>query len=174
MSNYKNHPLIGNFLFFILGAWFVATIFIDFFAVMAVFKNVSSIFEAGQVGMYVFTSFNKFEFIFSIILVALSFLYGHPCKKINWTGKTISIILFLLAGYYLFFLSPTISALTIQMHEVGIGNVGYETLEQTHQVFHKRYISLDSIKLLLLVVQIIFVTLTTLKLNNQKTQGISS
>ena len=165
MKALRNHPLIGSFLFFILGAWLVATVFIDFFAVMAVFRNISSIFEAGTVGMYIFNSFNKFELSFGIFLLVLSFYYVHPNGKVALAMKIIAAFLLAIAAYYLFFLSPIISELTREMHKIGVGNNGYETLEQTHQVFHKRYVRLDSVKIIFLIVELVLLSLTTLKVN---------
>ena len=144
--------LLGHFFFFNLGAWLVATIFIDFFAVMAVFKNVSNIFEAGTVGMYVFSSFNKFEIFFGVSLLTVSFMNPLSNKKIKQLMIILSLILLTIALYYNFFLSPKISELTIQMHEIGLGNEGYDLTENSHQIFHKRYVSLDSLKLLLLLI----------------------
>lgn len=167
MKALKNHPLVGSLLFFILGAWLVSTLFIDFFAVIAVFRNISSIFEAGTVGMYIFNSFNKFEFSFAIILLIFSFYYVHPKGKIALTVKVLAIMLLGIAGYYLFFLSPIISELTREMYKIGVGNNGYETLQQTHQVFHKRYVRLDSVKIVVLIVEITLLTLTTLKVNRK-------
>jgi hypothetical protein len=142
--------LLGHFFFFFLGAWLVSTIFIDFFAVMAVFKNVSNIFEAGTVGMYVFGSFNKFEMIFGSCISAITFFNPLPQKKVKALMIGLSLILLFIALYYNFFLSPRISSLTYEMHDIGLGNKGYETTEVAHGLYHKRYIFMDSIKLLFL------------------------
>jgi hypothetical protein len=143
--------LRGHIFFFFLGSWLISTIFIDFFAVMAVFKNVSNIFEAGTVGMYVFSSFNKFEIIFGIFLLLISFTNPLTNLKMKNTMIIISAILLSFALYYNFFLSPKITTLTHSMHDIGMGNKGYDEIERMHGIFHKRYVSMDSIKLLLLL-----------------------
>jgi hypothetical protein len=147
-----NPVLLGHFFFFNLGAWLISTIFIDFFTVIAVFKNVSNIFEAGTVGMYVFSSFNKFELIFGISLLGISLINPLANVKVKRLMIFFSLTLLSIALYYNFFLSPKISTLTVQMNDIGLGNEGYRLLENSHETFHKRYISIDSIKLLLLLI----------------------
>ena len=143
--------LLGHFFFFFLGSWLISTIFIEFFAVMAVFKNVSNIFEAGKVGMYVFSSFNKFEILFGFFLLLISFKNPMENIKIKNTMIGLSLILLGFALYYNFSLSPKITSLTYSMHDIGISNKGYEEAEKLHEVFHKRYVFMDSIKLFLLL-----------------------
>jgi hypothetical protein len=135
---------------FLLGAWLFCTILVDFVAVPAVFQTVTNRFEAGDVGMQVFTRLNFLEVIFSVLLLTCAFLFR---ERIVWR-KIFFTSLFSLMGlalYYSTFLSPEIIKLTIGLRDGVVETPAYQAIEARHAFYHQLYIRLDSFKLLILV-----------------------
>lgn len=137
----------------ILGAWLFTTVLVDFFAIPAVFQNVSKRFEAGMVGMSVFSRFNTLE-----ILFALGLIISLWCSKTPIVYKkavmVFSFILLGLAVTYKFYMTPAITEINLKMRNE-INTVVIEALEKEHQLFHSLYVKLDSAKLFILMGMII-------------------
>ncbi len=137
-----------------LGIWLGITVFVDFVAVPTLFSNVSSRYEAGRVGMILFTTFNKIEVTLSLLLLGFAFLFW---ERVLWKKTVFGLLglLVILAMSYTFYLSPKIVELTEKMQTVVPESRAYQLWDKDHQFFHRTYIKLDSLKLLLLLVLMI-------------------
>lgn len=136
--------------FVILGMWLGMTCLIDFVAVPAVFRNISSRQEAGTLGMIIFNSFNYAEVVFAIIFAGLTFTYRN---KVKWkkTYMGISLFLFILSCLYAFYMSPRISEVNKQKWALSENTEEYRVLDQEHQFLHKTFRKTDSVKILILL-----------------------
>lgn len=154
----KLDQILFRFLLLFLGGWFFTTVVVDFVAVPNVFRTVSNLQEAGNVGIKVFTTYNILEFVFGIGICA--FLWKLPVQKnkLLWGSRVLSIILVGLILFYMLHLNPNIIKYAGQMHEIGIGNEDYEAIEAKHRFYHHLYVKLDGFKLIsLLFLQIVSV-----------------
>ncbi len=137
----------------LLVSWFLLTIFVDIFTVPAVFRNSSSIVDAGKIGMLVFGRFNKFELIFSILIFSGLILdYQKDHKK---RFLIIGVGLILWALLYNFYMTPMISNTTFEIHKTNMADPLYAQLQSKHAYYHTLYRKLDSTKILVLLVFII-------------------
>lgn len=136
----------------LLGLWFGATVAVDFFAIPAVFQNVSNLSEAAGVGMSVFARFNTLELILSISVVLLWILahrFSFKSKK-RVVILLVEVLLIALAASYLFYFTPSITELSLAR-----ANAFEESeralIESSIAHFHSIYVKLDSLKLILLL-----------------------
>lgn len=136
----------------LLGLWFGATIAVDFFAVPAVFQNVSNLNEAAAVGMSVFARFNSLEFILSFMLVFLwPLAQGFQFKSKKQVFIFIfEVALIALTASYLFYFTPEISKLSLAKANA-FEESERNALEQSIATLHSLYIKLDSLKLIILL-----------------------
>lgn len=147
--------------FFLTSVWLGWTILVDFFVVPTVFQQVPDFFVAGNLGVAVFTKLNRLEFPLASTLFALLCLHIKQTKTQHFLA-IVSLVLLSIAGLYLFSLTPKITELTAAWeYAEKMGTLGQsgEDVQQLHQSYHKTYIWLDTVKLLLLGVQLIFLGL---------------
>lgn len=148
MSKLDN--ILLRLLLIFLAAWFFTTIVVDFVAVPNVFRTVTSLEEAGKVGIKVFTSYNILELIFALAITGI--FWKLPAQnKLLWGARVLAIILIIQILFYMFHLNPNIIEYSSQMHEIGIGNEGYEAVEDQHRVYHHLYVKMDGFKLFALL-----------------------
>jgi len=150
--------ILLRFLLMFLAAWFFTTIVVDFVAVPSVFRTVTNLEEAGKVGIKVFTKYNILELILGIVITGIFWKLPAQSKKLLWACRILSVILVILILFYMLHLNPNIIKYAGQMHEIGIGNEGFEAVEDQHRFYHHLYVKLDGFKLFsLLFLQIIAV-----------------
>ncbi|GAB4015481.1 MAG: hypothetical protein Fur0010_14570 [Bdellovibrio sp.] len=151
MKNYKIHLLVISSL------WMGMTMSVDFVAVPLVFQTLTSLQEAGKLGIAVFSKFNSIEIFLSMVLFIASILEFLKNKNGRWpmTWVLFSILLTSLAVLYAFYLSPRIAFLGNEMHQFPLESEPYLVVYKEHQFFHKLYVKLDSLKLLLLLTMIV-------------------
>lgn len=145
----KKHVLLGLILSFSL-SWLFATIFIDFIAAPNIFRNVSSLKEAGTLGGIIFTSFNIIELILAVLVIVASFLL----RSKGLGGKVLKILslsTLVLAIIYTFKLSPGIRDAQIAKSNYVHTDEEYQVFEEKLNSYHKSYVRLDSFKLLALL-----------------------
>lgn len=137
--------------------WFGMTAAVDFVAVPLVFTTLSSLEQAGKLGMAVFGRFNTIEMFISTLILALSFMLFAKQRNGKWgaTWLLLSILVAALALIYSFYLTPMIGFLAREMHQFPLESEPYLKVYEQHQFFHKLYVKLDSVKLLSLLVLII-------------------
>jgi hypothetical protein len=143
--------------FFLSSLWLGWTILVDFFVVPTVFQQVPDFFVAGNLGVAVFTKLNRLEFPLASSLFALICLHIKQTKRQHYLA-IISIVLLTIAGLYLFSLTPKITELTAAWEyaeKMGTLGQGGQDVQQLHQSYHKTYIGLDTLKLLLISIQLI-------------------
>lgn len=134
-----------------LSAWFFLSVFIDFIVVPGAFKIVGDIFKAGNLGITVFTAFNKFEVLFGAILVFSYF--KAPDVKYRKVKNVIVKIVTSIAIYYYWYLSTKIADLTKVLIAGGEQKL-VAVAQKDHNFYHNLYVKLDAVKILLLFVLI--------------------
>ncbi len=137
----------------LLVSWFLLTIFVDIFTVPAVFRNSSSIVDAGKIGMLVFGRFNKFEFVFSVLIFIGLFLDFQKDHKKRFI--IVGVILILWTLLYNLYMTPMITNTTFEIHQTAVTDPLYAELQSKHAFFHNLYRKFDSTKILVLLVFII-------------------
>jgi hypothetical protein len=145
--------------------WLGWTVLVDFFLVPAVFATIPDFFLAGEMGIQVFSRLNRLEFPLASILLALAVL---DWRQRRWPIP-VNVALVGLAGVYLFSLTPKIAELSgawAYAERMGtLGAAGAEDVQQLHQQYHRTYVALDTVKLVLLAGQVGFLS-WTLKTRN--------
>lgn len=147
----KKHYLL-TLILVLAFAWFLATVFVDFFAVPNVFRTVSSRDEASSLGVIIFSRFNYIECILGFLIAFLSIKL--------FTSKMLSKKLFLIPTFllivfpliYTFSFSPNIKYYNEQKIELGEDSAVQEKLD----LFHKLYVRVDSVKLLMLLYTVVY------------------
>jgi len=129
-------------------SWLFMSLLVDIVAIPTVFKNVSSLEEAGRVGMTVFARFNCFE-IFLATFISLGLLSR---EKKSRGLISLSLGLLILACFYTFYMTPQITQAGIMVHKISVTDPMYEVLQKQHTTFHNLYRSFDSVKLLVLFI----------------------
>lgn len=136
----NSHQSLALALAFCL-SWMLATIFIDFLAVPAVFQTVTSRDEAASLGVTIFTRFNYIEIILALFLCILSV----KSKRI------ISLVLIVFPLLYGLYLSPNID----KMNKLKMATIDedpkMEKIQADLDFYHNFYVKADSAKLLLLI-----------------------
>lgn len=135
--------------------WLCLSGLVNFVVIPSVFSIVSDFFLAGNLGVTVFTKFNRFEFLFATTLVVLS-LFDFKRTRSGLITVLISLILLLISGCYLFYLTPKLTQLTTAWeYAQTMGTIGSaeSDLQSLHMTYHRTYIVMDSVKLLLLIAQ---------------------
>lgn len=148
-----------NFKFIILilsSMWLGMTMAVDFVAVPLVFQTLSSLQDAGRLGIAVFSRFNNIELILGFLILISSILVLFNGDKNRWglVWLLLAISLSSLSIVYAFYLSPQIAFLGTEMHQFPLESEPYLKIYKEHQFFHHLYVKLDSAKMLILAVVI--------------------
>lgn len=120
--------------YFILSSWFSMTCLLDFIVVPSLFRNISNFFEAGKLGIKLFSAFNYIEIIFSLIILVTLIKRGNLKKY---------ILAFILLGFsllYFFYLTPSITKWAAL----------WEAHTPTSSFHHQLYRNLEVFKLIIL------------------------
>jgi hypothetical protein len=141
----------------LLSAWLWTTALVDFVAVPTVFRTLSDLFVAGELGIKIFSKYNVLEMTFaSLLLVQMLAIFLLPAKT-NGADKILLVAVMALAAlafYYYFFLTPEIVELTKSWKEF-FNTADGPAWEQKHTLSHHLYVRLDSIKLVVLLIGLI-------------------
>ena len=137
----------------LVSLWWGWTALIDFAVVPTVFSVINDFFNAGELGISLFTKFNLLEVVLSSLLIAV--LSFHSKK----TGKGIiqlalACSAWIIVMFYFTYLTPKISSLATLWKQAELVNkmgiAGINDIQQEHQFYHRIYVGLDSLKLLIL------------------------
>ncbi len=154
LSDFVNRHLYKLSLMIVF-AWLVTTSFIDFIAVPTIFRTVTNSSEAGDVGMTIFSTYNKIEVFFSFSFLLFSFLIfrnlSQKRKILKASFLSIPVLLLGISLFYLIYLTPKITNLTFQKKVVLKSSPEYSQIEKTHGVYHQMYVKIDGVKLVLLL-----------------------
>lgn len=137
----------------LVSMWLAWTILVDFFVVRTVFQTIDNFFQAGDLGIALFSKLNKLELITASALVGILFLLTRE-KKEFLPLFLMSVLSWFIIVFYFSYLTPKLVMLTDLWKKtdlMGITSVsGIPDVQQEHQFYHRLYISLDSVKLFLL------------------------
>jgi hypothetical protein len=135
--------------------WLVATIFIDFVAVPAVFSTITSRDDAAELGIKIFTRFNYIEIAVAVLLLVLS--RGRKLIAAS------SLVLFPIL--YISLLSPNIDRLNNDKINLLDEDPKMEKVQEDLDFYHNFYVKADSVKILLLI---LMMTLQVRGLNKEE------
>jgi uncharacterized membrane protein len=109
---------------------------------------INDFFNAGELGMSLFKKFNVLELLFVLPLLVFEW---RAKNKVTSVGVFIAGIIILV---YITYLTPKIEELSIWWKEADsqgiMGINGVKDIQQEHQFFHRLYVTLDTVKLLIL------------------------
>lgn len=156
----KNRFVFSTFLL-IVSMWWGWTFLVDMFVIRTVFATIDNFFQAGDLGIAVFLKLNNLEVIVSTALVAvLSFQFTKNKKVLPLL--VMSVVAWIIAMTYFSYLTPKLVTLTELWKKTDLmgaaGVAGIPDIQQEHQYFHRLYIGMDSFKLVLLTVMILYGT----------------
>lgn len=146
----------AKLLLFFMTFWLAPSVLIDFVAAPAIFRNVSSLQEAGTLGMVIFKSFNSLELGLSLIILLIGALLVNEKKlKKAWLGFFVLMVFF--AAFFRFHVSPTIVEVNTQRWELSEESEEYKSLLSTHNFYHGLYVKMEGTKVIFLLGAIILV-----------------
>lgn len=150
----KNSKILYASFIALASSWLGMSILVDFFVVPTVFSHIDDFFMAGDLGIALFTKFNRVEIILASTLISISAL------RTRLSLLMLSIFLWIIAMTYFLYLSPMIETLTElwkKAEEMGLVSIaGIADIQVEHQRYHKAYILIDSIKMALLLFVVSF------------------
>ncbi len=133
----------------LLSVWIATTCLVDFMVVPLVFKHTPDMMKAGILAVDLFKRFNILELIFSLLL-GLNQFYLRKNLMTTLLQFILSIFLFLLISFFLFWLTPAIEATANMIISAGTAGAPSESLTYFNTL-HSSYVTLDSVKLFVLV-----------------------
>lgn len=141
---------IQKLFLIIFSLWFGMTIMVDFVAIPQAFRTLPNKEMAGQLGVKVFSIFNWFEVVFALpIFTSAFFLKFASCMK-KRAYAAIAVTLMALSISYFYHITPAIVDLSTQMHSLTDSNA-IAAVQTQHDFYHKLYVKLDGLKLILLI-----------------------
>lgn len=153
----KNRYLYSLFLI-VVSLWWGWTVLVDIFIIPTVFKTIDQFFQAGDLGIAVFSKLNNLELVVASILVGL-FSFQMTKNKKALMLLVPSILVWIIAMTYFAYLTPKLIELTELWKKTDLmgitGVAGIPDIQQAHQYYHNLYIGLDVVKLLLLSAMLI-------------------
>jgi hypothetical protein len=149
----KQRSLLAAFIV-LISLWFGWSILVNFFIIPTAFKKIPDFFLAGELGIAVFSHLNNLELITGTTLVGILSI----AVKRNRASLPLLIsafVLFAISLTYFAYLTPKLIKLTELWKRLDLMGMtsaaGIPDIQQEHQFYHRLYVFLDSIKLLLLV-----------------------
>lgn len=137
----------------LVSIWWGWTVIIDFAVVPTVFRVINDFFNAGELGIALFSKLNTFEVIVSSLLIVVSVFH----LKKTGRGKIqlgLAVGAWIIVMFYFSYLTPKIIHLTDLWKEAEtvqkLGIAGINDIQQEHNFYHRMYVGLDSLKLLML------------------------
>ncbi len=130
----------------------------NFFVIPSVFQKIPDFFMAGNLGLALFSKLNLLEFPLATLLMISLIFHLKKTQKHKWLMIS-GFLLLGIAGIYLFSLTPKLANLTATWeYAEKMGTLGPhgEDVQQLHQHYHRLYIGMDSIKMLLLLLNMSF------------------
>jgi len=128
---------------------------VDFIVVPGVFRNIANFFEAGDLGIYLFQRLNYLEVVIASLVVALvTFIFRKNRRSLPLLIS--SLVIMLIAFTYFAWLIPKITELTAlwKLSEAGTA-IAVADIQQEHQFYHRIYVIMDTVKLLVLLFMIV-------------------
>lgn len=151
----NSRRLLSSSLLILLSLWIGWTALVDFIVVPGVFRNISNFFEAGDLGVYLFQRLNSLEVVIGSAVVALLiFIFRRNRRALPLLVG--SLLLMIIVLTYFTWLTPKIAELSElwKMSEAGKA-IAVTDIQQEHQSYHRIYVIMDSVKLLVLLFMIV-------------------
>lgn len=133
----------------VIFAWFFMSVLVDIITIPTVFRNSSSITDAGKIGMTVFSRFNVFEILFAFVVFFGAYVKWQSLKNKKW--MLFAAPLLVMSFLYKFYMTPMITNTTFEIHRTNVADPMYATLQEKHAFYHNSYRKLEYVKLLLLL-----------------------
>lgn len=137
----------------LVSIWWGWTVIIDFAVVPTTFKIIHDFFNAGELGIALFSKLNTFEVIVSSLLILVS-VFHHKNSGRGKIQLGLALSVWMIVMFYFAYLTPKIISLTDLWKEAEtvqkLGVAGINDIQQEHQFYHRIYVGLDSLKLLIL------------------------
>jgi len=153
---------ILQFLIFgTLSFWLGCVVLTDFVIVRTLFSEIDDFFKAGFIGVQLFSKLNLLEIILaSIIFLSEIFILTKEKKLIHLLP--LFLILYGITFFDYIYLTPKLSDLTHLWFKADlmgvVGLPGIADIQAEHQKFHELYITLDSVKIFLLLTSLSILT----------------
>jgi len=145
--------MINKLILIIVSIWWGWTALIDFAVVPTVFNVINDFFNAGELGIALFSKLNLLELLLSSLLIVVSLIQFKNIKR-GRIQLALGISSWMIVMFYFSYLTPKIINLTDLWKEAEalnkIGIAGINDIQQEHQFYHRMYVGLDSLKLLML------------------------
>ncbi len=147
------HTRTYSFFLVLCSLWWGWTVLVDFVVIRTVFAVVTSFFEAGDLGVAVFSRLNDLE------LVAATGILALVCRELRRGKKllphlALALVAWAIAVTYFAYLTPKLVALTELWKKTDLMSItavaGIPDVQQEHQFYHRLYIGLDTVKLVVL------------------------
>lgn len=151
----NSRRILFSSLLILLSLWLGWTALVDFVVVPGVFRNIQNFFEAGDLGIYLFQRLNYLEVVIASAVVALvTFIFRKNRRALPLLVS--SLVVMIIAFTYFTWLIPKITYLTElwKMSEAG-KTIAIADIQQEHQFFHRIYVIMDTVKLLVLLFMIV-------------------
>lgn len=143
-------------LIFFLTFWIAPSVLVDFVAAPSIFRNVSSLQEAGTLGMVIFRAFNTLEVVLALGVFVTSLLLMKEQKfKKPWMVLFTTVVI--LAGVFRFHITPSIIEINKERWELPEESTKYVELSERHNFYHKLYVKLEGTKVILLAIGLVMV-----------------
>jgi hypothetical protein len=137
----------------LVSLWWGWTTLIDFAVVPTVFSVINDFFNAGELGISLFTKLNLLEVVLSSLLIAVLSFYSKKTGK-GIIQLALACSAWIIVMFYFTYLTPKISSLATLWKQAELVNkmgiAGIKDIQQEHQFYHRIYVGLDSLKLLIL------------------------
>lgn len=149
-----------------LSSWILLTITVDFIAIPTIFRTLKDVNLGGAIGIELFPKVNFVEVILACgLIICLFYSLSIKTRLFDRFVMVMGFFLALLSIFYFTFLSPEIKTLTLEMSNKMGDFSALPSLSVQHQFYHKLYIKLEGLKLLILVIMLGWSV--NLKRNNQ-------
>ena len=139
----------------LVSLWWGWTVLTDFFVVPTVFQTIHDFFNAGELGIALFSRLNFLELIVSSLLVIICGLKLRTSKQLLIFFIPV-LVCWMIVMFYFSYLTPKLVTLTDlwkEAEKAGVTSLGnIPDVQQEHQFYHKLYIRIDSVKLIILTI----------------------
>ncbi len=147
--------LLYSSLLILLSVWLGWTVLVDFIVVPGVFRNIHNFFEAGDLGIYLFQRLNSLEVVVAtFVLAVIIFIFRKNRRTLPLLIA--AVMVFLISLVYFSWLIPKIQHLSElwKLSEAG-KEIAIADIQQEHQFFHRIYVVMDTIKILILLFMLV-------------------
>jgi hypothetical protein len=152
----RKSEILHNLAIAILAIWLGLSIFTDFVVIRTVFEVINDFFKSGDLGIALFGTLNRFEIIFASFLFIEVILNPDKSKLINFSILILVLSLVTISLFYFSYLTPKIATLTEiwkESEKLGVNSLrGITDIQAEHQFYHRLYIGLDFLKMMVLAV----------------------